>query len=118
MIKVLFKRFCVLSIIAVLALTGCEKIEIEKDVPGCVQDKIKAFSKKELTCNTGAKVSEYTFQNQTVYLFDPGVCRTDQSSEVIDSDCNSLGTVGGWSGGQINGEEFSKAVFVRKVWGN
>jgi hypothetical protein len=116
MINELIKIFCVLSIFAVL--TGCEKIEIEKGVPECVEEKIKAFSNKQLTCSTGAKVNEYKFQNQTVYVFNPGVCRTDQSSEVIDSECKSLGTVGGWNGGQINGEEFSKAIFVRTVWEN
>jgi hypothetical protein len=108
-------RFCFLSI---FALTGCEKIEIEKGVPECVKESIKAFSKNELTCDSGAKVNEYTFQNQTVYVFNPGVCRTDQSSEVIDSVCNRLGAVGGWNGRMINGEDFSKANFIRTVWEN
>src|SRR5687767_7212166 len=105
----LMRRLCFLSIFALFALTACEKIEIEKGVPECVEEKIKAFSKNELTCDSEAKVNEYTFQNKTVYVFNPGVCRTDQSSEVIDFDCNRLGAVGGWSGGLINGEDFSKA---------
>ena len=114
----LLKRLYFLSIIAALTLTGCEEVDIEKGVPECMKESIESFSKSSLTCDSGAKVNEYTFQNKTVYVFDPGICRTDQSSEVVDSDCNSLGSVGGWSGGIINGEDFSKANFIRTVWKN
>ncbi|MCC9167340.1 DUF6970 domain-containing protein [Pontibacter harenae] len=105
-----------LPILAVLILAGCEKVDVEKGVPKCVEKSIKDFSK--VACSTGAKVDEYNFQNETVYVFNSGTCKTDQSSKVMNSDCNSLGTVGGWSDTVINGKDFSNATYSRTVWEN
>jgi len=39
------------------------------------------------------------------------------TSEVADSDCNSLGLLGGIAGNTIiNGEEFSNAKFIKTTW--
>ncbi len=41
------------------------------------------------------------------------------ASEVIDSDCNSLGFLGGISGNtEINGEDFSNAIIQSTTWEN
>lgn len=58
-----------------------------------------------------------TTQGKTVYVFDPGNCGADMTSEVIDSDCNSLGFLGGISGNfEINGGDFSDAIFQITTW--
>ena len=41
----------------------------------------------------------------------------DMSTEVIDSDCKTIGFLGGFSGvTKINGAEFSNVKFVKTVW--
>lgn len=85
----------------------------------CLQTKINSFSSGNYACPTGANVKEYLFQNSTVYVFDPGNCGADMTSEVINSDCQTLGYLGGFAGNiLINSEDFSNATFVRTVWTN
>jgi hypothetical protein len=87
--------------------------------PQCLKDKIATFSKSAGSCETGASLKEYTFQNKTVYVFDPGQCGADMTSPVLDADCNDMGSLGGFTGNtKINGEDFSKAVYVKTVWSN
>jgi len=106
-----------ISIILLIAsvIISCTKLEIEKGTPKCVENKIKDFNKSS-NCNN-AKVDEYTFQGNTVYTFDPGNCGADMITEVISSNCNNLGYLGGISGNtKINGAEFSTATFIKTTW--
>lgn len=110
------KRVAFLLVFAITAFTGCNKLEIESGTPKCVENKIKSFNKSSICDN--ADVTEYIFQGKTVYVFNPGnTCGADMTSEIIDSDCNSLGYLGGDSGNtKINGEDFSNATFVKTTW--
>lgn len=94
----------------------CGKQKVEKGTPDCVKSKIKTFE-QESSCDKGVNVKEYRFQDETVYVFDPGSCGADMTSEVIDENCKTLGYLGGFAGNtKINGEEFSNAVFVSLTW--
>lgn len=104
------------TILLLTVLVGCKKLDIEKGTPQCVKNKIEDFNKLP-TCDDGTEVKEYLFQSNTVYVFYPGSCGADMSSEVIDSECNTLGYLGGISGNtKINGEEFSNAVYQKTTW--
>jgi len=106
-----------LSIVLLIAsvIISCNKHDIEKGTPICVENKINDF-KKSSNCDN-AKVDEYSFQGNTVYTFDPGNCGADMTTEVISSDCNRLGYLGGISGNtKINGVEFSTATFIKTIW--
>jgi hypothetical protein len=95
---------------------SCQKSKIDKDTPDCVKDKIRAYDEQN-TCDDGVKVDCYVFQNELVYVFEPGTCGADMTSEVIDSDCNTLGYLGGIMGNHtINGENFDNATFSETVW--
>lgn len=108
------KKLSLILLISSLIIS-CNKLNIEKGTPKCVENKIKDFN-KSATCNT-SKVDEYTFQGNTVYTFDPGNCGADMTAEVISANCNSLGFLGGISGNtKINGVEFSTATFVKTIW--
>ncbi len=108
-------RLTILFLIIISALISCNKLDIVKGTPKCVENKIKDFNKSS-TCDN-ADVKEYTFQEKTVYVFNPGNCGADMASEVINSECNSLGFLGGFSGNvMINGEDFSNATFVQTTW--
>jgi hypothetical protein len=83
--------------------------------PVCLQKKINEFDSPSL-CND-AKVDQYEFQSKTVFTFDPGSCGADMTTEVLDADCNRFGYLGGISGNtKINGEDFSKATFIKTIW--
>jgi len=108
------KKLPILLLLAI-AIISCNKLDIEKDTPKCVKTKIKEFNKSS-TCDN-AKVEEYTFQENTVFTFDPGNCGADMATEVISSDCNSIGFLGGIAGNtKINDVEFSNAIFIKTIW--
>lgn len=94
---------------------SCNKPDIEKGTPKSVEKKIKDFDKTSICDN--AKVDKFGFQGKIVYVFDPGTCGADMTSEVCDADCNNLGYLGGFVGNtKINGEEFSHAIFYKTIW--
>tara|TARA_B100001173_G_scaffold301738_1_gene302642 strand:- start:339 stop:683 length:345 start_codon:yes stop_codon:yes gene_type:complete len=106
----------IILILTLISFICCKKHEIEKDTPKCIERLIKKFD-KEQSCDNGVNVKKYVFQGKTVYVFDPGNCGADMTSEVIDSDCNSLGFLGGISGNfEINGGDFSDAIFQITTW--
>jgi hypothetical protein len=106
-----------LIFISAMASQSCNKPEVAEGTPKCVENKIVEF--ENIACAEAAIVKEYTFQEETVYTFDPGLCGADMTTEVVDCDCNNLGYLGGLIGNvQINGEDFSNADFVKTIWSN
>ena len=104
-------------VVMLVVLISCNKEE-ENAIPTCVQDELLSFE-ENIACSTGASLKEYTFQSKTVYVFDPGLCGADLTSEVITDECITLGYLGGIIGNtDINGEDFANAVFQRNVWVN
>ena len=109
------KTLITLILLLVTIVTGCNKTDTAKGTPQCVKKKIEEFDKTS-SCDD-AKVKEYEFQGGNVFVFEPGTCGADMTSEVIDSGCSTLGYLGGISGNtKINGEEFSNAKFINMVW--
>jgi Domain of unknown function (DUF6970) len=110
------KAMLSILILAAISVSSCQKLSIEKNTPKCIENLINEFDKQQ-SCDNGVNVKRYTFQNISVYVFDPGTCGADMTSEVIDSDCNTLGYLGGISGNSfINGEDFSNAKFESTTW--
>lgn len=106
-----------LAILFVVALSACKHLDVPEKAPSCIERKVTEFLPE--TCETGASVKEYLFQNQHVFVFDHGNCGADMTSEVTDANCTTLGFLGGITGNtQINGEEFSSATLIRTVWKN
>lgn len=104
-------------ILITLFITGCNKFDIEKGTPKCVVKRIK--KNPGFDCGEKGKVNEYLFQGKTVFVFESENynCGADLGVDVIDSDCNSVGYLGGISGNtKINGEEFKNATFVKTVY--
>jgi len=66
-------------------------------------------------------VKEYMFQGKLVYAFEPDTKRiADGSTGIIDADCNTLCSVGGFAGpanNRCNGANFfTDAVYKRTIW--
>ena len=89
--------------------------EKPSDVPSCIQKAVENFKKN--SCEKGLSVKEYTFQGKEVFVFGQDGCGADMTSEVFDSNCKSLGLLGGFIGNvRINGEDFSNAQLVKTIW--
>lgn len=105
-----------LILIGLALWCSCSKVDVLRDVPTCIESKIKDFTK----CDEGAEVSEYTFQTETLFTFYQGSCGADQGTEVYNPECEFVGYLGGIANlKEINGEDFySNATLEGKVWGN
>ena len=106
-----------LLLILTSAMISCNKDDIANGTPDCIVEKIHDF--KNTCCDNDANVKEYLFQGATVYVFNPGTCGADMTSEVTNSQCTTLGYLGGIAGNvAINGENFSSASLQRTIWKN
>jgi len=95
-----------------IVCAGCSKID--RSAPGCIKEKIRHYN---FLCKD-AKVDEYIFQNQFVFVFDGGTCVRDGDAPVYNQSCEELGALGGITGNtKIQGVEFfSEAVFEKTIW--
>ena len=101
---------------------GSEQLNVEKELntdmvlSNCLKDKIETFS-KEQTCQNDVNIKAYTFQGDTVLVFNPGNCGADMASEVLNFNCERLGLLGGITGNTIiSDEDFSNAVLQETIW--
>ena len=106
----------ILGLIAALSLWSCEDTGPTPDVSACINSKIQMFP-PDCGDSTETSVDEYLFQEDLVYVFEYRSCCCDYSSPVLNAACDTQGELGGFIGNSIiNGEDFSHAVFQRKVW--
>lgn len=102
-------------ILGLLLLFSCQDLFDSPETPKCLGEQISAFD-NGATC-VDARVLEYEFQGDRVYVMDPGTCGADMPSPVLDFSCKVIGSLGGFSGNtKINGVEFSKARLVKVIW--
>jgi len=103
----------------ILSFYSCKKEEEDTPaVPACMESAIVQFDLTK-ACRYSAKVERYTFQRKTVFALAPGTCIADQTTDIIDIDCNTIGSLGGIAGNTIiNGEEFSNAILIETLWEN
>ena len=107
-------------IILLINMFGCEKLELKIDVPACMENEIREYSKSHLACDSGAKIYRYDFQGSQVFVFEPGNCGADMPVNVYGSNCNLICTLGGFAGNAIcNSENFyENATSKILVWEN
>ncbi len=103
-------------ILTVVTFSSCQELAIEDGTPDCIENSIKEYDETQ-DCNDGVNVTKYLFQGEMVYVFNPGNCGADMMSNILDSDCNSIGYLGGIAGNtEVNGEDFSNAKFISVIW--
>jgi hypothetical protein len=103
-----------------VVFTSCRKDPIAKDTPTCIKKIIKE-QRKNLCAYEGSTVKEYLFQDETIYeLKIARGCFSGGASNLYDAECNvianSLGGLFYSVIDSVNGEPFSNAEFVRKIW--
>jgi hypothetical protein len=108
------KPFRLLLATLLIFFSACEKEQVE--TPDCTNALIKTYS----FCKKGGSVSQYSFQNKIVYVFDPGLCGADMAAGVYNESCVNIGILGGIAGiNVVNGEIFyGHAKFIKTIWTN
>lgn len=88
-----------------------------KATPRCLKETLEGLRREG--CSKGASLKEYSFQNKTVYVFEPGNCGADMAAPVLDKRCERIGYLGGFTGNTIiNGEDFGHARYIKTIWSN
>lgn len=108
------KTIQILSALLLLFICSCSKEKVKmNDTPECFTQRLSDPNYVNLI----SKMDQYTFQGKTVYAIEPADNIADGATEVIDENCNKLGFLGGLKGNtEINGEDFSNAVFIKNSW--
>lgn len=98
----------------------CQKLQLEQDVPDCIEKKIEAYKTNKTPCESGKSVYRYTFQGEFVYVFNPGNCGADMMSDVYNEACNLICGLGGIAGNvTCQAENFDKnATDEKLIWKN
>jgi hypothetical protein len=111
------KQFSTILFLYLMLASGCEKNKY--DAPGCIEDKIDEFI-ANITCDKGAYVALYKFNEEDVYVFYDGDCSNELGATVYSSNCLNLGFLGGLSGNTfIQGVNFYVyARYIKSIWEN
>lgn len=98
-----------------LTITSCEKLALNKDVPNCVERKIKKI-KKEKVQNPPAKVWEWKVNGETYYYITSDCC--DQFNYLYDDKCNEICAPDGGFSGSGDGKcpQFNGPIEKTLVW--
>jgi len=105
-----------LLIVFLLMFSFCKKVDVPKDTPDCIKDKIKQIQKEEVR-NPSAKVYKCVYDGQTVYYFPPYCC--DIPGELYDTDCNLICQPDGGLTGDGDGtctDFFDERTDVELIW--
>lgn len=108
----------IIAAFIILILCSCEGLLHFVDSKKCINEEIEAFQKEmEDTCDSGAEIIKYEFQDEIVYAFYVGSCISDGGTKVLDEDCNEiclLGTIVGIT--DCRDEPFENAKELKIIW--
>ena len=88
--------FILALILLILANSACKKDSIPNGTPDCVRQEIERLLKED--CPSVSIVTEYTFLDKKVYVFDPKNCGNDLAQNIYDDSCNIICFLGGIAG--------------------
>lgn len=102
-------------ILTALTLSSCEKIDLEKDAPNCIERKIRKIKREEVR-NPPASVWEWKVDGKTYYYITSDCC--DQFNYLYDDNCNEVcAPDGGFSGGgDGNCPQFNGQIEETIIW--
>lgn len=97
-----------LTAVLLILLSGCDKFKIE-GVPSCIEDELKEAA--DVCSQEKASLTAFLFQGEKVYILDPGNCIADGAVAVVNQNCDTLCSLGGFAGNVMcNGEIFYQAA--------
>lgn len=98
-----------------LTAASCEKIDLKKEVPGCIEKKIRKIKKADVA-RPPIQVWEWQVDGNTYYYITAACC--DQFNYLYDNNCNEVcAPDGGFSGaGDGNCPVFDGPIEKTLVW--
>jgi hypothetical protein len=98
-----------------LTAMSCTELELEKDVPNCIKQKIRKIQREDVQ-NPPASVWEWKDGNKTYYYITSDCC--DQFNYLYDDNCNEIcAPDGGFTGtGDGNCPDFNAQIEKTLVW--
>ena len=102
--------FCLLLIFTILS---CDN---EDEYPSCLTPIISDLTAHH--CDSTAHISKYRLKGDILFVIDPGRCWDHQAYDVLNSDCEVIGFLQGFSGNSmINGVDFyEQAKLISVIW--
>jgi len=106
--------FSILAI-SILSLSSCSKVEVNEEVPNCIEKKIQNILNEPVQ-NPAAKVWKWEDDQDTYYYFTSDCC--DQYNYLYDNKCKLVcAPDGGFTGnGDGNCPSFQGTVVQTLVW--
>ncbi len=106
----------IFTILFLAILTSCSKLDVPKDTPSCIKNKIKEMQSDKVR-NPPVSVWQYEYNGQTVYYIPPYCC--DIQSQLFDKECNQICSPEGWLSGDGDGkcsDFFLKRKNEKLIW--
>lgn len=112
----IFMTLAQLTILTILTVTSCKKLDVPAGTPSCIKKKIRKMENNEVR-NPPGSVWQYNYNGETVYYIPSHCC--DIPSELFDSKCNLIcrpdGGITGAGDGQCP-DFFSKLTNQKLIW--
>ena len=110
----LFKRFLII-ILLLLTVLSCGKLNLKKEVPNCIEKKIKQIKNEEVS-NPPAQVWEWKTSGKTYYYISSDCC--DDYNYLYDDHCNVVCAPDGGITGNGDGKcpDFKNSIQKTLVW--
>jgi len=103
-------------LIALLAWS-CESLDLPKELPSCIEDQIKSEVKHSPVREPDkASVKAYLYNDEKVYIFDPGSGYADWLYTAYNSDCEVICQFGGLAGMNTCPDFNEKAEYLGLIW--
>jgi len=109
------KKFLFSLSIFALVFTSCENDPALDDIPSCVQEEIKEASRSK---DSGAKLTQYRYNAESVYAFEPGEVYPDILFSVVNEHCAVVCQFGGFAGMNTCPDFSENAELVGVLWEN
>ncbi|MHC1776059.1 MAG: hypothetical protein AB9834_11670 [Lentimicrobium sp.] len=108
-------KFIIAFIFTALLISACEKSDLKKDVPDCIESKINDI-KNEPVRNPPASVWEWKVDGKTYYYITSDCC--DQFNYLYDDDCSEVCAPDGGFTGAGDGQcpDFQGQIIKTLVW--
>lgn len=105
------------TLILCLFILGCEGLDLPSELPSCIEDQIKSEVQNNPVRNPNkASVKAYRYDNETVYIFDPGSGYADWLYTAYNSKCEVVCEFGGFAGVNTCSDFDEKAQYLGVIW--
>lgn len=98
-----------------LLFASCENDASLESIPSCIQQDIKNASRDG---SSEATVTQYIYNGQNVYAFDPGIVYPDIMFTVVNEACEVICQIGGIAGLNTCPDFNENAEVVGVIWRN